>query len=258
MGSRAAPFRSAVGSPRTGGTLVEIQSSSISSIRIVKDYIGCPSYVCLVPGAVAPGQLPRQNLPSTLDSATFVTRGNGGVLQKEMAEADLSLQRLERRRDLVRAHVDCENQHDFDGILQTFGTAVAYEDQAWRTRYPGSESVRLYYEEFLRASADLRIKVHAEHVCTETIILEVTISGTHTCSWHGLLATARRFEIPLCAVYSFDCDDQLAGERIYYDRATVFAQLGVFREPIGWFGRIALVLNHPLTIGRSVVRMVWK
>jgi hypothetical protein len=27
---------------------------------------------------------------------------------------------------------------------------------------------------------------------------------------------------------------------------------------VGWFGRIALVLNHPLTIGRSVVRMVWK
>jgi hypothetical protein len=34
-----------------------------------------------------------------------------------------------------------------------------------------------------------------------------------------------------------------AGERIYYDRATVFAQLGVFREPIGWVGQVGLVLN---------------
>jgi hypothetical protein len=47
------------------------------------------------------------------------------------------------------------------------------------------------------------------------------------------------------AVCSFDSDDQLAGERIYYDRAKAFAQLGVFREPVSWFGRIALVLNHP-------------
>jgi len=41
-------------------------------------------------------------------------------------------------------------------------------------------------------------------------------------------------------------------ERIYYDRATVFAQLGVFREPVGWFGQAALALNHALkSAGRS-------
>jgi hypothetical protein len=106
-----------------------------------------------------------------------------------MAEADPSPHQLKCRLELVRAHVDCENRHDFEGILQTFGTAIAYEDQAWRTRYPGSEGVRLYYEEFLHACADLRIEVHAEHVCTDTIVLEVTISGTHTGSWHGLPAT---------------------------------------------------------------------
>jgi predicted ester cyclase len=130
--------------------------------------------------------------------------------------------------------------------------------KAPRATRTGSEGIRLYYEEFLRACADLRVEVHAEHVCTETIILEVTISGTHTGSWHGLPATARRFQIPLCGIYTFDSADQMAGERIYYDRATVFAQLGVFREPVGWFGRAALALNHPLTIGRSIVRMLWK
>jgi len=50
----------------------------------------------------------------------------------------------------------------------------------------------------------------------------------------------------------------IAGERIYYDRSTVFAQLGVFHEPMGVLGKIALVLNHPVTIGRSVVRAIWK
>ena len=175
-----------------------------------------------------------------------------------MSRADPSPHRLGRRLALVRAHVDCENRHDFEGILRTFGAAIAYEDQAWRTRYPGSEGVRQYYEEFLDACADLRIEVHAEHVCAETIILEVTISGAHTGSWHGLPATARRFEIPLCGIYTFDTDDQLAGERIYYDRATVFVQLGVFREPAGWFGRVALALNHPLTIGRSFLRMAMR
>jgi steroid delta-isomerase-like uncharacterized protein len=177
---------------------------------------------------------------------------------KMQMEADPSPQRSSRRLELVRTHVDYENRHDLEGILQTFGAAVAYEDQAWRTRHPGSDGVRLYYEEFLHACADLRVEIHAEHVCNETIALEVTISGTHTGSWHGLPATSRRFEIPLCGIYTFDSNDQLAGERIYYDRATVFAQLGVFREPVGLFGRVALALNHPLIIGRSLLRSVWK
>jgi predicted ester cyclase len=131
-------------------------------------------------------------------------------------------------------------------------------DQAWRERYPGSDGIRTYYQEFLQACDDLRIDVHEEHVCVDTIVLEVTISGTHTGSWHGLLATGRRFKIPLCGVYTFDDHDRLAGERIYYDRATVFAQLGIFHEPVGLLGKIVLVLNHPLTVGRSLVRAIWK
>jgi hypothetical protein len=91
--------------------------------------------------------------------------GWSGRLMSEMAEADPSTQRLRRRLELVRAHVDCENRHNLEGILQTFGAAIAYEDQAWRTRHPGSEGVRFYYEEFLHACADLRVEVHAEHVC---------------------------------------------------------------------------------------------
>jgi hypothetical protein len=43
-------------------------------------------------------------------------------------------------------------------------------------------------------------------------------------------------------------------KQTYYDRATVFAQLGVFREPVGWFGQAALALNPPLII----CRQYWK
>jgi hypothetical protein len=32
-------------------------------------------------------------------------------------------------------------------------------------------------------------------------------------------------------VYTFDADDRLAGERIYYDLGSVLRQLGVFHEP---------------------------
>ena len=79
-------------------------------------------------------------------------------------------------------------------------------------------------------------------------MLEVTISGTHLGAWRGLPATGRRLSFPLCAVYTFDPRDQLASERIYYDRAGVLRQLGVFREPTTLAGRLMTGLTHPLTI----------
>jgi hypothetical protein len=55
-------------------------------------------------------------------------------------------------------------------------------------------------------------------------------------------------------VYTFDADDRLAGEKIYYDRATVLRQLGVFREPQTLAGRISILASHPITIARALGR----
>ena len=61
-------------------------------------------------------------------------------------------------------------------------------------------------------------------------------------------------EFPLCGVYTFDADDRLAGEKIYYDRGTVLRQLGVFHEPQSVWGQIAILATHPATIARAFAR----
>jgi hypothetical protein len=80
------------------------------------------------------------------------------------------------------------------------------------------------------------------------------IRGTQLGSWRGLPATGRRVEVPLCGVYTFDESDRLAGERIYYDRATVLRQLGVFHEPDSVLGRIEVLATHPITMARALAR----
>jgi hypothetical protein len=50
--------------------------------------------------------------------------------------------------------------------------------------------------------------------------------------------------------------DKLAGERIYYDRATVFRQVGIFHDPQTALGRALTALTHPVTIGRALARKV--
>jgi hypothetical protein len=105
--------------------------------------------------------------------------------------------------------------------------------------------------ELMRALPDLSIEVMRRHLAEEGIVLEVIIRGTHLGAWRGLLPTGRRVQFPLCALYSFDADSRLAAERIYYDRAAVLHQLGLFHEPSRGLGRVATALSHPVTIARA-------
>lgn len=170
--------------------------------------------------------------------------GNGG---SEAGEARLAV---------VEEHVRQENRHDLEGVMGTFGGMPEYEDTPWGEHHTGRDGVRAYYEELLRALPDLHIDVQRRHVTDEHVVLEVVITGTHTGPWRGLPGTGRRVEFPVCAVYSFDGEGKLAGERIYYDRATVLRQLGVFREPDRGLGRVLMPLLHPLTVARAVIRRV--
>lgn len=173
-----------------------------------------------------------------------------------MATSPMPLDRHARRMALVEKHVGCENAHDLEGVIQTFGDSARYDDEPWGTHYEGREQVRQFYGQLMAALPDLSIEIVRRHVADETIVLEVIIRGTQLGPWRGLPATGRRVEIPLCGVYTFSADDRLAGERIYYDRAMVLRQLGVFHEPQTMLGNITIPLTHPLTIARAVARML--
>ncbi len=47
--------------------------------------------------------------------------------------------------------------------------------------------------------------------------------------------------------------ERLVCERVYFDQATILLQLGLARDPRSPLGRLALALNHPLTIARALI-----
>ena len=110
----------------------------------------------------------------------------------------------------------------------------------------------------MNALPDLEIEVQRRHVTDDAILVEVMIRGTHLGGWRGLPPTGRRVEFPLCGVYTFDADDRLAGEKIYYDRGTVLRQLGVFHEPQSVLGQLAILATHPATIVRAFARKFFR
>jgi steroid delta-isomerase-like uncharacterized protein len=171
-----------------------------------------------------------------------------------MSTAPAPIDKLSRRMALVEEHVRCENAHDLDGVIQTFGSTARYDDEPWNQHWQGIDQVRQFYSQLMAALPDLSIEIVKRHVADETIVLEVIIRGTHLGGWRGLPATGRRVEVPICGVYTFDADDRLAGERIYYDRAMIFRQLGVFHEPQTLLGDLSVLLTHPITIAKAYLR----
>jgi steroid delta-isomerase-like uncharacterized protein len=167
-----------------------------------------------------------------------------------------SQDRLPARLKIVDEHIARENQHDLEGILRTFGPTARYDDEPWDGHYVGHNGVRTYYDGLLKAIPDLRIEVQQRYASQNAVVVEVIITGHHLGAWRGLPPTGRPVRFPLCGIFVFDDDDRLAGEKIYYDRATVLRQLGIFLEPDHGLGRIATIIMHPITVARAVLRMV--
>jgi steroid delta-isomerase-like uncharacterized protein len=161
---------------------------------------------------------------------------------------------IEARLRRVEEHVAFENQHDLDGVMGTFSPAARYEDTPWGERHNGLKAVRGYYETLVAAMPDLEIEIQDRYPAGQLVILECVIKGTHLGAWRGLPPTGRRLEFPLCAIYTFDDGDLLAGERIYYDRATVLRQLGVLHDPGSMAGRISTAITHPVTLAKAITR----
>jgi steroid delta-isomerase-like uncharacterized protein len=162
--------------------------------------------------------------------------------------------RRRARSKVLDEHVRAENRHDLGGILRTFGRAARYHDEAWSQHYVGLEGVREWYASLLSAVPDLHVEILDRHETDDAAILEVLVRGTQEGSLHGLPGTGRRFEVPAVAIYTFDETNRLAGERIYYDRATPLGQVGLFQDPRTRLGRVLTPVQHPITVTRALFR----
>jgi len=75
------------------------------------------------------------------------------------------------------------------------------------------------------------LKETYRHVSDKAVIVEGVIRGTHKGSFLGIAATDRQIEIPQCAVFFFDEEGKLAGERVYFDATLILQQLGLLPTP---------------------------
>jgi steroid delta-isomerase-like uncharacterized protein len=157
-----------------------------------------------------------------------------------------------KREEIVLEHIDAENRRDYEAALRTF-SRPRYEFVATDEVHEGEERVMEHWIELDRAFPDQQDEVIAFHHADETVLVEAISRGTHLGPLRGLPPTGRSFELQFACIFVFE-GEKLVCERVYFDTTTILEQLGVASSVDTLRGRVGTVVNHPLTIGRGIVR----
>ncbi len=128
-----------------------------------------------------------------------------------------------QREAIVRRHMESENVHDFDTTIATF-RQPRYEIIATGQIHDGEAAVRQYFRDSRAAFPDQRNELIALHHADDAVIAEFWLLGTHRGPLLGMEPTGREFRCQMTAFFLFDGED-LVGERVYFDTATILRQL---------------------------------
>jgi hypothetical protein len=132
-----------------------------------------------------------------------------------------------RRRALLDAHYEAENEHDLERIMATFSqsTEMIYN----RAVFPDHETIRLAHGYIGLSAAQgafigIRNLRDREHFTDDEIVVEGRLIARHTGEFQGFAATNRDVELPFVAFYRFDEKGRLTSERVVMNLGPLRAQ----------------------------------
>jgi steroid delta-isomerase-like uncharacterized protein len=137
--------------------------------------------------------------------------------------ADQSLRTA--REAVVRAHMQAEANQDVAGILASFSEAN-YDVVPLGAPTNGAAAVDELWHGMLEAFPDFTPEELSLHHGDDIVFVDTMIRGTHRGTWAGVPATGRRMEVRCGCIFHFQ-QDRLVKETVYFDHATLLAQIGV-------------------------------
>ena len=127
------------------------------------------------------------------------------------------------REATVKRHMERENVHDFDAVIDTF-SHPRYEIIPTGQVYDGEEAVRQYFRETRTAFPDQRNEPISLRHADDAVVVEFWLLGTHKGPLAGIEPTGKEFRCRMTALFLFE-DDKIVCERVYFDSATILRQL---------------------------------
>jgi steroid delta-isomerase-like uncharacterized protein len=129
------------------------------------------------------------------------------------------------RERAVRTHMDAECAHDVAGTLASFAEAN-YDVVPLGAPTHGATAVEALLGDLFTAFPDFSAEARSLHHGDDIVFVDTVIRGTHQGVWAGVPASGRPIEVRCGCVFHFE-GDRLVKETVYFDHATLLAQIGV-------------------------------
>jgi steroid delta-isomerase-like uncharacterized protein len=134
---------------------------------------------------------------------------------------------------LLQRHLAAENAHDMEATLATLHRDCLFEDHATGQVWRGLDGATAHYRQWWRAF-DVTVKRSPGQAAfwgSDTVYTaEATWQGTHIGTFLGIPASGKPITLAFVVFLTFR-EGLMAGEKFYYDLASLVRQLGSERIP---------------------------
>jgi steroid delta-isomerase-like uncharacterized protein len=131
------------------------------------------------------------------------------------------------RQHTVIDHMAAECRHDIGATLATFAEAN-YDVVPLGAPTNGASAVDELLQQLFGAFPDFKAEALSIHHGDDIVYVDTRMTGTHGGSWAGVPATGRPIDVRCGCIFHFD-GDRLIKETVFFDHATLLAQIGVGR-----------------------------
>ncbi len=127
----------------------------------------------------------------------------------------------------------------------------------------GTEELRAFYRDWFIPAwpDDVDVEQVSRTVGSERVVDELIMRFTHTCEMSfwlpGIAPTGRRVELPLVVVMGFR-DGRVASEHIYWDQASLLAQIGLLDTtalPIAGSAQAQALIDPAVPLNKMITGM---
>jgi steroid delta-isomerase-like uncharacterized protein len=137
---------------------------------------------------------------------------------------DLTPALIDRRLAIVNEHIAGEDACDAARVVKTFHTPH-YWMRPLGSETAGAAAVAQLLDAVFAAFPDLHFAPMHTYHAADALIMEGRITGTHRGVWAGVPASGKPIEMVICCIFHFEAD-RLMSESVYFDHATLLAQIG--------------------------------
>jgi len=133
-------------------------------------------------------------------------------------------------KEVAQRWVAAYNSHDPDAAAALYDNDVTNDQFPWGKTVTGRDAMRSTYSHIFRAFPDIRVEIENLTEAESRAVVEWRFSGTMKGEFAGFPPTNRSFNLRGCEVFEI-VDGRIRLQRGYWDKATLFDQLGIATSP---------------------------